>query len=134
MPKLYLYYSLPVNLKPTKGVISNPAIVYSNEQLTEPVGVMQDYCVHDILDASLITPLVGIKYLPDNKIKVVHLNSSFDSTIKKSFSVEYVANTFEPIETTIKYKQNMPRLQKVVRYITKITETETFGKLELTIK
>jgi hypothetical protein len=133
MPKLYLYYSLPLSKEPVKRIISNPTTVYSDEQLTEPVGVMQDYCVHDILDASLITPLVGIKYLPDNKIKVVHLNPSFDSP-QKCFSVEYVANTLQPIETTIITKQNMPKLQKVVRYITKITETETFGKLELTIQ
>ena len=133
MPKLYLYYSLPLSKEPVKRIISNTTTVYSDEQLTEPVGVMQDYCVHDILDASLITPLVGIKYLPDRKVKIVHLNPSFDSP-KKSFSVEYVANTFEPIETTIITKQNMPKLQKVVRYITKITETETFGKLELIIQ
>ena len=133
MPKLYLYYSLPLSKEPVKRIISNPTTVYSDEQLTEPVGVMQDYCVHDILDASLITPLVGIKYLPDNKVKIVHLNPSFDSP-KKCFSVEYVANTLEPIETTIITKQNMPKLQKVVRYITKITETETFGKLELIIQ
>ena len=84
MPKLYLYYSLPVNLKPTKGVISNPAIVYSNEQLTEPVGVMQDYCVHDILDASLITPLAGIKYLPDRKVKIVNLTPSNQEAQKRT--------------------------------------------------
>jgi len=133
MPKLYLYYSLPISKEPVKRIISNPTTVYSDDQLTEPVGVMQDYCVHDILDASLITPLVGIKYLPDNKIKVVHLNPSFDSP-QKSFTIMYTANTLQPIETTIITKQNMPKLQKVVRYITKITETETFGKLELTIQ
>ena len=133
MPQLYLYYSLPISKEPTKGVISNPTLVYSDAQLTECVGVMQDYCVHDILDASLITPLAGIKYLPDRKVKIVNLTPSFDSPIK-SFVVEYVANSLQPIETTIKHKQNMPKLQKVVRYITKVAQTETFGKLELTIQ
>lgn len=133
MPKLDLHYVLPLSIQSLSGVISNSRPIYSDEQLTEPVGVMQDYCVHETLDAGLTSSLSVMKYLPDHKIKVVHLNPSFDYP-RKSFVVEYVANSLDPIETTIKHKQNMPRLQKVVRYITKITQTESFGKLELTIK
>jgi len=133
MPQLYLYYSLPITKEPFKGVISNSTYLYSDENLTEPVGVMQDHCVHDMLDDRFITPFSPIKYLPDHKVKTIILNPSYDSP-KKSFIINYVANTLEPIEATINHKQNMPRLQKVSRHITKVTITECFGKLELTIE
>jgi len=133
MPQLYLYYSLPLTKQHFKGVISNSTYLYSDENLTEPVGVMQDHCVHDMLDDKFITPFSPIKYLPDHKVKTIHLNPSYDSH-KKGFTINYVAHTLEPIEATIIHKQNMPRLQKVSRYITRVTETESFGKLEITIK
>lgn len=132
MPQLYLYYSLPLLKDSSKGLITNNTPVYSDENLTECVGFMQDYCVHDILDGKFISPISPIKYLPDHKVKVLHLNPSFDSP-QKCFTIEYLANTLQPIEATIKHRQNMPRLQKVVRYITKVTDKESFGKLELTI-
>ena len=133
MPKINLYYVLPLSIDSLSGVISNNIPIYSDEQLTEPVGVMHDYCVHVTLDAGLTSSLSVMKYLPDHKVKVVHLNPSFDSP-QKSFTIMYTANTLQPIESTIVTKQNMPKLQKVVRYITKVTQTETFGKLELTIQ
>jgi len=135
--KLFLFYKLPLNYN-VDNITSNECVpIYSDPNFTNIIGQM--------------TSSYSISYDRNNNIhpnnkyplylvqKIVEIYpTANDQRQRRFFTIEYVADKLQPIETRIKHKHLFPRLKKVRRIITNFDSTESdnpqsYSMLELTI-
>ena len=129
MPKVNVYYKIPISYDVKSRPAYNQIVVYSDKDYLFPIGFMiHQYNYYD-----------NSEYMPISEYstmypvsKLVYIQPSLDAP-KRIFKIQYIANTIEPITAKIMDTVNMPYLTNVVRVVDTTKDNISYGHLELTI-